>query len=148
MIGMLVAIAIAVQPSVALRLAPIDEGAKVVPHTINYQGYLTSNNNPISDTVEMVFSIYDASSGGNMLWTSNRIYVPVENGVFNVLLGGNNPIPANLFDGSPKWLQIEVENTVLSPRQKLVSVGYSFRAIWSDTAESVSYTHLTLPTKA
>ena len=37
---------------------------------INYQGYLTDDNNiPINDTVKITFKIYDKIEGGDSLWS-------------------------------------------------------------------------------
>lgn len=42
--------------------------------------------------------------------------VPVSNGLFTVLLNGNGEFGANAFNGSARWLQIQVCNDRDVPR--------------------------------
>jgi hypothetical protein len=107
-----------------------------VPSQINYQGYLcnASDTSAYSGTVDMTFRLYDSETDGVVWWVENHTGVEVVKGLFSVNLGENNAIPAPLFDGSIWWLEIVVDGEVLSPRKKLVSVGYSYRSQIADTA--------------
>jgi hypothetical protein len=110
-------------------------GKVSVPSLINYQGYLTDDaGNPISDTFEMTFSIWDAASGGSQLWNETQASVFVVNGLFNVLLGSITSIPSDIFTGASLWLQTQVGTEVLSPRKEIVSVAHAFRAAMADEA--------------
>ena len=103
---------------------------------INYQGKVTdSSGNPVNGTVSIHFSIYSQETGGTALWTETQSSVVVENGIFNVLLGSVNPISENFFDGGDRWLELEVEGEVMSPRQQIVSVGYALRADKANEAD-------------
>ncbi|MER3330082.1 MAG: hypothetical protein RIF34_10930, partial [Candidatus Kapaibacterium sp.] len=59
-----------------------------IPQTMNYQGRLEDNNgDPVSDgNYSIVFTIYDAATNGNSLWTETRT-VTTEDGFFNLTLG-------------------------------------------------------------
>lgn len=107
-----------------------------VPSQINYQGYLcnASDTSAYSGTVDMTFRLYDSETDGVVWWVENHTSVEVVKGLFSVNLGENTAIPAPLFDGSIWWLEIVVDGEVLSPRKKLVSVGYSYRSQIADTA--------------
>jgi hypothetical protein len=106
-----------------------------VPSLINYQGYLTdAGGNPVTDTVEMTFSIWDAASGGSQLWDETQSSVSVLDGLFNVLLGSITSIPSEIFTGASLWLQTQVGAEILSPRKAIVSVGHAFRAEVADAA--------------
>lgn len=98
-----------------------------VPQLINYQGQLTNSNGaPANGTFTMLFRIYNAASGGNQVYAEAQS-VTVNNGVFNVLLGSVTPIPLTLFDsGSNRFLEIVVNEVVLSPRRQFGSVPYAF----------------------
>jgi len=122
----------AVQPMERFRLMKV----KGVPHEINYQGWLgtADDTTGITGTFTMVFKIYDAETGGNNLWSETH-EVQVSHGVFNVILGSSNPIPAEIFTGAPLWLEISIAGEVLSPRQKLVSVGYAIHAESAQSAD-------------
>ncbi len=110
------------------------KGGKVIPWHINYQGYLTDDaGNEISGNLNMIFSIWTASSGGSELWGEGQV-VGVEEGLFNVVLG-STPIPPSVFEpGESRWLQLGVEGQTLLPRTEITSVGYAYRAVTADTS--------------
>lgn len=88
---------------------------------ISYQGTLTDENGvPINATVPMEFVLYDAASDGNLKWGPEAHDVPVNNGLFHVLLGSVTPIdPAQLV--GDLWLDIKANGEGLAPREQLVS---------------------------
>jgi len=108
-----------------------------VPGLISYQGMLTDDDGVALDTtVSMTFSIYVDSTGPNFVWTETQPSVSVNDGLFNVLLGRVNPIPGTVFDAVSRWLSVRVgSDPALQPRQRIASVGYSFRAAEADTAD-------------
>ncbi len=104
----------------------LEETVSVIPSKISYQGVLTGNaGNPLNGTFSMTFGLYASASGGTSCWSENQS-VEVIKGVFNVLLGNNNPISTCAFD-VPYWLGITVEDTTLTPRIELSSTAYSMR---------------------
>jgi hypothetical protein len=104
-----------------------------IPAMINYQGYLTDNTGqPMAGSVNMVFSIFSAQSGGSKLWTEAKV-VSVDAGLYSVILGESTPINLS-FDG-PYYLEVQVGAEVLSPRQPLTSVAYAFRSSNADDAD-------------
>jgi hypothetical protein len=108
-----------------------------VPGLVHYQGTLTDEYGVALDTtVSITFSIYDDSTGGNTIWTETQSAVVVTKGLFNVLLGSSNAISDTAFNDSSRWLGVQVESDPeMEPRQRIASVGYSFRAAKADTAE-------------
>lgn len=59
----------------------------------------------------------------------------VAEGLFSVLLGSVTPVPQVLFDGSPRYLTQKIgSDDEMTPRQRLASVGYAYRANTSDDA--------------
>ena len=108
-----------------------------VPKMINYQGKITRPSGALVDTTTtMVFSIYADSTGGTALWTETQTPVDVQYGVFSVLLGSLNPIPDSVFDGDVRYLSVKVgDDSEMTPRKTIVSVGYAFKTEYSDTAE-------------
>ncbi|MEO0180799.1 MAG: hypothetical protein ABIM74_02160 [candidate division WOR-3 bacterium] len=116
----------------------IGKGNKSVPTTINYQAYIThkSDTTPLDTTANFTFRIYDAPSGGNLLWTENQSDVPVIKGILDTRLGINNPLPPTIFyTGQTLWLEVVMGTETFSPRKALVSVGQAFHAQKADTAE-------------
>ena len=108
-----------------------------VPDSINYEGKLTTaTGGCVNDTVQMTFSIYPDTLGSPADWTETQTEVIVKEGIFNVLLGSVNPIPDTVFDGSTKYLGVQVESDPeMRPLKPMVSVAYAFRSVESDTAE-------------
>jgi len=115
-----------------------------IPHLINYQGKLTdTDGNPVSDgTYSIVFRIYDADSGGNLLWEETQSIL-AQKGIFSCLLGG--VVDLGLPFDKPYWLAIKVgDDEEMTPRQQIASVGYAIRAkqansaTEADTASSAS----------
>ncbi|MEO0102635.1 MAG: hypothetical protein ABIK81_02905 [candidate division WOR-3 bacterium] len=103
-----------------------------IPKMMNYQGKLTDNSgNPLNGHFDMTFTIYDAATGGNLYWQETQSGVLVAQGIFNVLLGRLNPINS-LPEGPDCFLEINIGGTTLSPRQRIVSNGYSY---YTQTAE-------------
>ena len=83
---------------ILLVLVMIPCTALAVPQEINYQGYLTdAGGNPLNDRVEMTFRMYNAPSGGSLLWWEGPSAVTVTEGVFNVVLGSSSPIDAGIL---------------------------------------------------
>ena len=100
-----------------------------VPQMINYQGKVTDDQgNPLNGNYDMIFSIYDALTGGNQLWSETQPEVSVENGIFSVLLGSTTPegIPLGVFNGEIRYLEVQVGSDLMTPRKEMVSVPYAF----------------------
>ena len=111
-----------------------------VPTTINYQGHLSASGGPASGLLPFHFSIYDAESGGNLLW-ADLDTLNVVNGLFSAQLGANTPIPTIVFNVPATWLETAVNGQVLAPRIPFASVPYAQFAQHADTASvAMSYT--------
>ncbi|MBN2355768.1 hypothetical protein JXO59_06620 [candidate division KSB1 bacterium] len=99
-----------------------------IPQSINYQGVLTDASGEAQNgTFSIQFSIYGQAEGGSPIWSETQS-VQVTNGLFHVLLGSVAPIPVSAFDGGDRYLALKVgEDVEMTPRRRLVSVGYSFQ---------------------
>lgn len=103
--------------------------AQKIPQVIFYQGYLTDNNgDPINQNHAMTFRIYTALTGGEKRWEEVNSSIPVNRGVFSILLGSQNPIPMDIFSDKMRFLEIVIGNETLSPRQQIASVPYAYTA--------------------
>ena len=104
-------------------------GYAQIPQTINYQGSLknAADSTPVTDPVEMTFTLYDSPTGGENLWTQTTSNVNVVNGIYSVILDISTASPALAFD-KPYYLEVAVEGTTLSPRQQLTAVPYALNA--------------------
>jgi hypothetical protein len=116
------------------------------PDLMTYQGYLVDVNGAAlapsaPANYPIVFRIYDASTGGNILWSEQQI-VTVDKGNFSVVLGEgtavsgeDRPALSNAFIGansSERYLGITVTisgtTMTLSPRLRLLPAPYAFAA--------------------
>lgn len=121
-----------------LCLLPIQAFAQVSV-LINFQGKLTDPNKaPIEGQVDIKFAIYDAETGGNLLWEENHSGIIVTNGIFNVLLGSGSAVTGDLsitFTGADRWLEVKVGTDMpMTPRQRIASVAYSIHSKDADNA--------------
>jgi hypothetical protein len=107
-----------------------------IPKLINYQGMLTQSDGttPVPNgNYNLTFKIYGSLSGTDSLWREYHSNVSVTNGLFNVILGSVTTL--NLAFNTDYWLGIRVGNDPeLSPRIRLTSVGYAYRASVADSA--------------
>ena len=101
-----------------------------VPNEIRYNGKLKEYRTEVNATKTMNFKIYNQLTGGTAKWESGNQSVVVSSGIFSVVL---NPD----IDWRQKdcYLEIEIENKKLEPREKLTAVPYSLH---SNTTESAT----------
>jgi hypothetical protein len=110
-----------------------------VPAKIDFQGRLTDDTGtPITGTRDFTFSLYSGDTGGSALWTETQTNVSIQNGIWTVNLGDVNPFTPALFDGTTKYLEVQVgASDILSPRIPFVSVPYSFKSSFADLSYGV-----------
>lgn len=95
------------------------------PQGINYQGRLEDNGFPATGTKQMVFRVFDVAAGGTALWTSPTQGVEVSIGLFNAVV----PVPITaLVGGGSRYLEVQIDGTVMAPRELLNSVPYALIA--------------------
>lgn len=109
-----------------------------VPELINYQGlvYRESGTNDVNGTYDLHFRLYDAPTGGTLLWGETLSGVPVALGRFNVVLGNGAPIDDTphgpltaVFRNSRVFVEIAVgTDEPIRVRQRFVSAPYAFAA--------------------
>ena len=111
-----------------------------VPHTLNYQGYLTYPRSglpvgaPASAPLSITFSLYASPVGGSPLYSETHA-VAVANGSFSVVLGTS--VPINLPFNTQYYLGIKVgDDAEMSPRQALAASPYAMTADVANTAFS------------
>jgi hypothetical protein len=112
------------------------------PTAVNYQGRLTNGSgSPVPDgNYTVVFTIYDAASGGTGRWSESQS-VTTSSGLFSVMLGSGSPITDSVFSGTTRYLGIRVgTDPELAPRTRLVTVPYAYRVATVDGASGGSIT--------
>jgi hypothetical protein len=116
--------------------------AEAIPALINYQGEVRdTQGNPLDGIYTMQFRIYSARDTGSALWGEQQT-VDVNNGIYNVYLGagakitGGDDLGPTIFSSGDRWLEVTIEGETLSPRQRISSVAFAFRASESLYAET------------
>jgi hypothetical protein len=116
--------------------APIGQG-------FTYQGQLKDNlGNPINDSCDFMFSLYDAESGNGQVGPQQeKTAVSVVEGYFTVILDFGS-----VFQGESRWLEVGVrcpsgggDYATLSPRQPLTPSPYASYAPIAGIANTASY---------
>ena len=123
----------------AQNVGAISLGAPLVATTstagIPYQGRLADKNGAtLTQTVNMIFRLYAAASGGSPLWEeqwTGANSVQVSDGLFNVMLGSLAPIPQAVITGNSNlFLGITVgTDSEMNPRVQLGSVPFATQAL-------------------
>jgi hypothetical protein len=112
----------------ALVMSLASVAAAEPPATLTHQGRLLDvDQRPISGIQPMVFSLHAGESDEEDLWVE-ALDLALDNGYYTVTLGMEEPLPRNVFDGSPLYLSIAVDGTAFEPRIELTSVPYAFLA--------------------
>ncbi len=108
---------------------------------IPFQGALTDpDGSPLTGDEDMTFRLYNLSSGGTALWTEAHTgtnAVPVEAGLFQVMLGGLIPIPASVWDNDVVYLGVQVgDDPEMTPRELVGKLPASITAEHADNASN------------
>jgi hypothetical protein len=103
-----------------------------VPQRLTYQGrLLKSDGTPEQGIVQLKFSIFSAASGGTALWSEQQS-IGLTDGFYAAFLPSKGvaapAFPPNLFDGTDRYLELEVGGLPLAPRHLVTSVPYALRA--------------------
>jgi hypothetical protein len=104
-----------------------------VPHKINYQVRVTDSvtGDPLPGSHHLSLRIYDSATEGSLLWSETKTETADSSGVISTILGSGTAI--NISFDVPCWLEVEIDDEILSPRREMVSVPYSFHAVNSDS---------------
>jgi hypothetical protein len=100
----------------AVALLPLSFAAQAAPTEINYQGVLTDQNgNPVNGVRAMQIKIYDAPTGGTLLYSEDLGNVPVQDGIYSFSFGANGTSNALTTE------TIAIANGTVSTFQKVLA---------------------------
>jgi len=104
----------------ASLLASVPAAAQNFGWTFTYQGELKENGQLVNGNRNMTFRLFDDAAGTIQVGNDIAQNVAVTNGKFTVNLDftEGNTI-AGIFDGSDRWVQVQVGATILTPMQKI-----------------------------
>jgi len=110
-----------------------------VPSAINAQGKLTDSGGlPLpAGAKTFTFRVFDAVSGGTKVWPVSpgevQSVTTSTEGLWTALVGAIDPLTEIVFADSSRWLEIEVDGTIL-PRVRLVTGPFAYRVGTVDAA--------------
>jgi len=123
-------------------------GAEGILRELSFYGSLkTSANTAVADgEYDVIFKIYDAPTGGNLLWTgthtdANGNPITITNGFFNTLLGSGTGNTLSLdFNSDAYYLGITVgADSEMTPREQIGASAYAFNADKVDGLDASSF---------
>ncbi|QQS44664.1 hypothetical protein IPM65_03645 [Candidatus Roizmanbacteria bacterium] len=101
-----------------------------IRQTINFQGKLVDDEglNVADSTYSIIFTLYDASSGGSQLWQETRS-VATSDGIFREELGTSTSLSSVDFNSDSIYLGIKVgADAEMTPRVRFTATPYAFQA--------------------
>lgn len=141
---------------VVLVSVPIDQitAQKMIPQFLQIQGRLIEDKNPITVPQKVTIRIIEGgnatqhSSSGKVLYSETTTVTPDATGTFTVVLGdepdAGQKFKPNMFSASTNYF-IEIsryeknKQKVILPRQKIVSVAYSFQTLHAYTSDEAEH---------
>lgn len=119
----------------AAAVALISTLALAQPTAFSYQGKLTDGGVPATGSYDLQFRLFDTSTVGTGIQQGTAVVmsaVAVDSGIFTVALD----FGANVFDGSPRYLEIGVRPggspatySLLAPRHPITSSPYAVQTL-------------------
>lgn len=120
-------VGVAVAFSLGLALAP--SPALSTPAEVAYIGQLSSTGGaPYDGTISVKVWLYAVPTGGSWIWGPQTFDpVGVDDGIFEIALGGAAApgLDAALQSSNEFWLEFEIEGTLLSGRQRMLSSAFA-----------------------
>lgn len=109
-----------------------------VPTQINYQGRLTdANGAAVNGTKAMAVKLYDAPTGGNLLYSETIGNVTVTDGVYRFAFGGSGAGIAAALTAPAHYLALVVVGVEQPTRTQLLAVPYAMKAQESADAQAL-----------
>ena len=110
----------------ALFFFPVHAGA--IPAYLAHQGRIfDSGEVPVSGSVDLQFSLYEQSEGGDSIWTEDHT-LTCDNGFYTVVLGDLLVLDDSIITGTDLFLGVQLNGAEMSPRPQITSFPYAFLA--------------------
>ncbi|MFK7885060.1 MAG: hypothetical protein AB8F26_12865 [Phycisphaerales bacterium] len=106
----------------------LSAAAHAAPFT--YQGRLVQNGQPANGSFDMTFQLTSSATGGFALAVDSVSNVQVVDGVFTAEID----FPSNLLNDGSRWMAINIEGTILSPRIRLRDTPRAQNAVRANAA--------------
>ncbi len=108
-----------------------------IPNLMNYQGKLVNEAGiPLAGPVDLTLSIYSSSTGGSLLYGCEHPNTPLIDGIYIAYFGENTTVGSledTVRENDELWLEVTIDGTVLTPRERFTSVAFALRAAQADS---------------
>lgn len=92
----------------------------------SFQGRLLDSGLPVDDTVNLVFSLWDAETSGTQIGSDHSMAgVAVSDGFLGALVNAGGEFGTDAFTGEARWLEVELDGVTLSPRFPVSATPYA-----------------------
>lgn len=100
-----------------------------VPQLINYQGRLLNGTNLVNGSVGLSLRLFNVSSGGSPQYEDSNSVIVVD-GLYSTFIGDqtNSGNFASALTNAQVWVEVAVNGTALSPRERLAAVAFALNA--------------------
>lgn len=115
---------LAVTGVVALSAPALGQMDVPLGTSFTYQGRLTQGGVPANGAFNFRFELWTSAAGGVMLDNTGVFLVNVTDGLFTTSVNFGT---FEHLDGEERWLQVSVEGTPLTPRQRLAPAPYAMQ---------------------
>lgn len=131
--------------ALALSAAAAFAVPAAVPGSINFQACLQdASGHPLAGVQHVAFSIYDAETGGSLIWARMFPVTCTSAGEFSLVLSDSGELVGkpleekllDVFQGTKRWLELEVEGEgKIEPRIEMAVQPFAIQAqygLWAD----------------
>ena len=123
---------------------------QAVPARISFQGFLEDASGPVSDSLSIIFRLFDAETGTTPLWEESQAGVVVAQGIYNVTLGTGTinaayrTLEEAILTSDELWLEVQIDGEAdpMSPRQAIASTVFAIKAGNTDRLGGLTLTDL------
>lgn len=110
----------------AIFMITVSVSLAQVPRLVHYQGELKNAEGELfTGTTDLQIGIYKSPRAENPIWTETHTNVDIQNGVYSVMLGSQNPLKLSFYE---YFLETKSPDFKSEARRKMiVGSGYNYR---------------------
>jgi hypothetical protein len=128
--------------TILILLVTVTSAWGAISGFVSYQGMISDNEgNPVTDTLNLTFTIYNDSLLGNpenIMWQETHPSVSVIDGLFQVIFGQGIPavpISDEVFSEADRWVGVSIQGSPeQTPRTRFTCSPYAYRISTVDGA--------------
>ena len=112
--------------------------AAAIPDVVGYAARVENDAGPFDGTVSVAFQLFDAPTGGALLWSENVASLVVIDGDLVHDLGSVEPLDDSVLARDDVFLAVTLNGDTLSPRAPIRAVPFALKARDAETLGGLS----------